>query len=236
MLKNKLDGQREKIFLLAIVLAFILIRFFCANFTKVITTYPDELRYYDIARSLFQGGGISYRNIPFDFQKIAYSLIIAPLFFIKNIFLRNSCIALLNAVLMTLSVIPIFNLSKKLNVASAYRWLILFIALLRPDMTAFPMIFSSENLYWILFSVFRNLWLESIESGGLLKSALAGLVCYFCYLCKEISLALLLSYIAFEFFEQLLFERRIDKKRTIKLSVFLSAFFVFFVLFKISVF
>ena len=97
--------SKENLIIILLIFISIFIRFLLANFDKLIQTHPDELLYYEIARSFFHGTGISVRNnIPTHFQKILYSIVLAPTFFVKNVFLRHSFIALLNAVLMSSSV------------------------------------------------------------------------------------------------------------------------------------
>ena len=48
-----------------------------STYPRELAVYSDELRYLDIARSLWQGRGLRVRNMPSDYQKILYPLCIA---------------------------------------------------------------------------------------------------------------------------------------------------------------
>jgi len=229
------SNNKENLFIILLFFFFTIIRFLLANFNKVITVYPDELYYYDIARSLFHGNGITSRGLPLNFQKIAYSIVILPTFAIKNVFLRHSFIALINSILMNLSAVLLFFISKKTRLKTAYQNLLVLLTLIMPDM-CFSMTFMSENLYWPLFLGFILYWLKTVYTNQKKDSILLGILCYFCYLCKEISLALLLAYILFEFTEQLFIEKSFNRKRFLKLVIFLIFFSVCYLFFKIIFF
>lgn len=234
--RQNLDGY----VIFAICVAFTIFHFICANFPKTMETYPDELRYYEIARSFISGRGISYRTIPFDFQKIAYSLIILPAFLIKNGLLRNSVIAAINSILMTLSVIPIWSIANTLHLKRMFRYMLILTLLLWPDMF-FSMTFMTESLFWPLFFTFVALLLKSLDSRNLAISAVSGAVCYFCYLCKEISLAFILAYISFEILSCIKFSSRLvkfelNKVKIIKLTTFILTFLSMFILMKLTIF
>ena len=84
-------------------------------FTRAVRVYPDELRYFGIAQSLFNGEGISIRTIATNFQKIGYSLVLMPVFAVKDAALRLHAIGLVNIVIMNLSVIFAWLLSREVG-------------------------------------------------------------------------------------------------------------------------
>ena len=43
-----------------------------SSYPRELAVYSDELRYLDVARSLWQGRGLRVRNMPSDYQKILY--------------------------------------------------------------------------------------------------------------------------------------------------------------------
>ena len=49
-----------------------------SSYPRELAVYSDEVRYLDIARSLWQGRGLRVRNMPSDYQKILYPLCILP--------------------------------------------------------------------------------------------------------------------------------------------------------------
>ncbi len=236
--RQNLDGY----IIFAICVAFTIFHFICANFPKTMETYPDELIYYEISRGIHNGIGISFRNIPFGFQKIAYSLIILPTFLFTDSSARNMAISLLNSILMTSSVIPIWSIAKTLKLNTFFRYTLIVQTLLWPDMF-FSMTFISENLYWPLLLFFIDVWLKSINSQKHYYSIISGVICFLCYLCKEIALAILLAYILFEFlhithnvFENKTVKNAFNKKRITKLLLFLLSFSVLLILVKLVFF
>ena len=44
-----------------------------SSYPRELAVYSDELRYLDVARSLWQGRGLRVRNMPSDYQKILRS-------------------------------------------------------------------------------------------------------------------------------------------------------------------
>ena len=235
---QNLDGY----VIFAIYVAFTVFHFVCANFAKTMETYPDELIYYEVSRGIRDGSGISFRNIPFGFQKIAYSLIILPAFLFTDGAIRNLIISLLNSILMTSSIIPIWSISKTLRLNTFFRYILITQTILWPDMF-FSMTFISENLYWPLLLFFIDVWLKSINSKKYYYSIISGIICFLCYLCKEIALAILLAYILFEFLhiahdilENKNLKSAFNKNRITKLLLFLLSFAVLLILTKIFFF
>ena len=49
-----------------------------SSYPRELAVYSDEVRYLDVARSLWQGRGLRVRNMPSDYQKILYPLCILP--------------------------------------------------------------------------------------------------------------------------------------------------------------
>ena len=78
--KWKINLTKDMFYVLLIFLLGVSVRFCLANFYKIITVYSDELRYYSIVRSIFEGNAITLRDGFTDYQKITYSLILAPFF------------------------------------------------------------------------------------------------------------------------------------------------------------
>ena len=78
--------------------------------------YPDEIRFFHIARSLAEQGDILVRGVPAAFQKILYSIFIAPAFLVtENQLVQANIIRVINCLLISSTVFPVVLLAKKLS-------------------------------------------------------------------------------------------------------------------------
>lgn len=209
-LEVKENKRKELLMVIALFLTAVVIRFLIADFSKSIHVYGDEIRYYGIARSLFDGNGLSLRNAPTNYQKIIYSIILAPFFAIKDGTDRISILSFINTVIICSSIFPVWLISRELQLCKKDRYLVISIVLLWPDML-FSMTFMSEILYWPLFLWFVFLWIINRKRQSYLLAVVEGVVCYIGYMCKEIFLATFLAYIVSEFVYPIL-EYYITKK------------------------
>ncbi len=243
---DNLTKRRQRVLIFCIFILGVVVHFCFANFVKAINIYADELRYYSIARSILQNGKVLIRGIPSDFQKIAYSIVLSPLFAIENSRIRAMGIPLMNCILMMSSIFPLCLISDELELKPKTK--IIFIALfaLWPDfmLTA---TYMSENLYWPVFLLFVYLWLKMTRDNSALTPVIAGLVCYIGYLTKEIFVAFLLAAVIFELTYPVingLFDKSeygklkiiYDKKKFIRLAMFVATFLVCFFLAKLTIF
>ena len=213
----------------------VILAFTVLNFSRAIRLYPDELRYYEIARSLFNGEGLNIRNLPSGFQKIGYSLIIMPFFAVKDVVLRLKMINIANILVMNLSVIPAWLLCKEIKLSRRSSYCILFFNAIWPDMM-YSMTYMSEVLYWPLSLFMIYLWLLNQRRQSYSLAVTEGIICYFCYLTKEIALAFVLSHIAFEIICLFLESRTFTKKRLTLLSIFILSFMLCNVIMKLTLF
>ena len=156
----------------------VILAFTVLNFSRAIRIYPDELRYYDIARSLFNGEGLNIRDLPSGFQKIGYSLIMMPFFAVKDVVLRLKMINTANILVMNLSVIPAWLLCKEIKLNRRSSYCILFFNAVWPDMM-YSMTYMSEVLYWPLSLFMVWLWLLNQRRQSYILAVIEGIVCYF---------------------------------------------------------
>ncbi|MBR2067259.1 MAG: hypothetical protein IJ875_03240, partial [Solobacterium sp.] len=195
MLKDR--KQRKDIFIVLILFLFsILYHYFIGDFTKGLETYPDELRYFSIARSIARGEGFLIRGINYGYQKIMYSLFLSPIFWFKDPALIVKLINLLNSVAMASTVIPAYRIAKRIRANQLATYLFCFFVAIWSE-TIITMTFMAEVIYWPLCFWFIDLWLSIQEKGNAWKIVLLGVVCYMGYLTKEIFLALFLGVIFF---------------------------------------
>ena len=197
------DNRKSDLYILFFIFAaFAAVRFFLFDYVKTIAVFPDETRYYSIARSLAFGQGISIRGVANDFQKIAYPLVISPAFFIQDQILRIRMITLINSLVLTLSIFPVWGISKELKIGRGARYILVFITLIWPDMM-YADSFMSEVLYLPLMLTFVYVWLKCRrpddaggQGSGISKIAgavILGIMMMIGYLTKEIFLAVPIS-------------------------------------------
>lgn len=109
-----------------------------------------------------QGFGI---NLPTDFGKIGYSLLIAPAFAFSNLRVRTMAIGFISALVMSLGLFPVNALAKKLLKEERFRrWSLLFYAL-SATMT-YSMTYASEVLFipvmvlliYLIYQLLTDAW------------------------------------------------------------------------------
>lgn len=195
-LKRK-DIQKEVLLVSILLLGGIVLHFSIGNFEKVLATYPDELRYYTIARIIYMGYGLSMRGAAATFQKIAYSFVLVPFFAIEDGVLRIQMMNLANSIIIVSSVIPVWLICKELDLKRRTKVIVSVFVILWPE-TLCSMTFMAETLYWPLFFVFVYMWIYSERKRTYLNAVLTAVVCYIGYMTKEIFLAHFISYVLFQ--------------------------------------
>lgn len=218
-----------------------MIRFWLANFDKALHIYGDEIRYYDIARSLAYDGGMSVRGAELEYQKIGYSLLILPAFIIQNGINRQVLISIINCVVMSLSIFPAWFIGKEVGLPEKYRYLTVMFVLVCPDML-FTLTYMSEVLYWPLSLFLVYFWIKARTNYKWQYSIAFGAACYFVYLCKEIALAFLVAdfgfLIIFPLMEYWFYGEKIhyEKKAILNFLISTFTFFVFYIMIKFLLF
>ena len=172
-------------------------RFFLADFQKGIGVLPDEIRYLDLASSLFNDGQLVERGGLSSFQKILYPLSLSPAFLVDDPEMRVRVIALLNSIYVSSAVFPALVLARRLFTSKAPVIVCLVFTLVMPDM-CYSMTFLSECIYlplvlWLVACCLRAL--ETRGRAGYAWCAGAGLLCYVTYLAKEVALGFALAFI-----------------------------------------
>lgn len=173
-------------------------RFFLADFQKGIGVLPDEIRYLDLASSLFNDGQLVERGGLSSFQKILYPLSLFPAFLVDDPETRVRVIALLNSIYVSSAVFPALVLARRLFTSKAPVVVCLVFTLVMPDM-CYSMTFLSECIYlplvlWLVACCLRAL--ETRGRAGYAWCAGAGALCFITYLAKEVALGFALAFIA----------------------------------------
>ena len=222
----------------AAVVARVVLYFVMFGVSRAVRVYPDELRYFGIAQSLFNGEGITIRTIPVSFQKIGYSLVLMPFFALKDALLRLHAIGLVNIVIMNLSVIFAWLLSREIGLRKRASLCIAVFAAIWPDMM-YSMTYMSEVVFWPLFLMFMYVWAVNERRQSYILAVLEGIICWYAYLTKEIAIVFLLAYTAFEvLFMFTAWRMKIfyPRKRFVLMSVFVLAFIVCYAAAKLTIF
>lgn len=140
-----------------------IVRGVLSDFCKAIRVYNDELYYYGLARSLYNGWGITVRGIEVDFQKILYSLILAPTFAIESSVVQMRVIAWINSFLISLSVFPAYGIAKKLFHEKKYILISMVYWITMPTMVS-PVYIMCESLFLPLALTFVYMVVVALEA------------------------------------------------------------------------
>lgn len=175
-----------------VVIIHSLILYYICDFSKAIETYNDELYYFNLAKCLADGRNFSKHGIRLDFVHIAYPLAICPVFFVKDAILSMHFITMINSVLMSVSIVPVWLLCKELEVGKKIRWFIIFIIMIYPSMTMAATVMT-ENLYWPLTLFTYYYIVRIIKYRKTFDTFIAGILSFLCYFCKEVGIVIFLS-------------------------------------------
>lgn len=210
------------------------------NFDRALRIYFDELRYYSLARSLFNGLGLMIRGVSSSYQKVGYPLVIMPTFAISDVALRLKIIGVVNIIVISLSVFPIWLICRELKLERRATYCVVILTAIWPDMF-FSMTYMSEVLYWPLSALFFYVWLVNERRKSKVIAVIEGLLAYYIYLTKEVFLAVLISYAAFMIIYPMLSlegrQNKVHDKDNIKVFlVFVCTFIACYSLMKLTVF
>ncbi|MFZ2755880.1 MAG: hypothetical protein WAY93_03320 [Atopobiaceae bacterium] len=233
-------SRRDRTLLLvaiALFVAFSMLRICLATFPKSINVKPDELRYLDLARSLFNGGLLVIRGVQSDFQKILYPLSLFPALLFDDTVMQVRAIGVLSSLYVCSSVFPAMLLAKRLFKGTWVVVACMVLVLAMPDM-CYSMTFMSESLYlpvalWLVVVLWKAL--TATGEARFAWSSAGGVLCYAAYLCKEVALSFA---IAFVLVYAIMALRGAEGRRTCLLAVacFLLAFGIPFAIMKITLF
>lgn len=220
------NGSRYFYIIVAVFLISTVIRAVVSDFPKVISGYPDELRYVGIARSLAKGQGLRLHGMDSDFQKILYSICIVPAFWFQSTAQQIHVVAYINSLIMSSSIFPIYGLCRKFLKEDKEINRVLVFGLTFPTFV-YTMYFMSEVVFlplslWVVYLVWCIFCAERVGvKFGL--NVLLGVLCYLTYLNKEIALYFVLAYVLV-YIMYCIFNFKYDKTGGIFLIVFVVVF------------
>ena len=234
------DRKKDFIILLSLFIISLVVRFKIADFSKSLLVYADEFRYYLLAKSFFCGSGMSINGCPTFYQKILYSLLIAPAFYFENINLRLTTISFINSIVISSGLFPLYFLAKKIFLDRKNVYICLLIYVIFSDLS-YSMTFMSEVLFLplslCLLLVFYNI-ISSDETNRkkyFILCLIAGILTYLLYLTKEISLVFILAYLLFIIFD-IIKNKNFKSTKNIGFVIYLFCFAFLFILLKLTLF
>ncbi len=203
-IKNNIE-QNIFLYVLLLFICSVAIRYICSDFVKTVYVYGDELLYYSMAEHFITHRGIAVYNAYTTFRKMFYSFMIMPGFIAKDTVLRGHLFALINSVLVSSTIFPVYYLAKD-HIKDQTRILIIcFISIIMPDLV-YSMTFMSENAFmpmslWVIYLFTKVFALEKEGRYSLWLSAGTGFLLYLSYFCKNVALVFLAAYILFEIYQ-----------------------------------
>lgn len=162
------------------------VRIAVSVFTKIGTTYGDELLYLELSQSLWTRGTLALYGLPVKFSKILYPLALSPFYAIQDPMARMTAISVFNAVLVSGAMIPGYLLARRILRDDRLLCLAMAVLALMPDMF-FSATFMAENLYlplllWGFCFAYRTFEQERPKTGS---AFLLGGWAFLLYLAKE---------------------------------------------------
>ena len=168
-----------------------------SSYPRELAVYSDELRYLDVARSLWQGRGLRVRNMPSDYQKILYPLFILPALALKTTAAQITAIGWLNALYASSAVFPAYALCRATGQNRRRAVFLIGAVALLPTMSA-ASTFMSETVFlplslWQIYFLLRAM--QAMPKARVGWCAAAGVWCYLLYLNKEVALYYLIAWV-----------------------------------------
>ncbi len=203
--------KKEKIVFMVVVAIHTLLLYLLSNYSKAMETYADELVYYDIAKSIFEGTGFLLHGVDLNFSKLAYSFVLLPTFLISDVSLRVHSIMLINSLLMSVPVPLTYLMCRELNVKKNYCIMAAALICFWPDIVISGT-FMSENLFFPLSVLCFYYILLSYKYKKRKFFLMIIILSIFAYFTKEIGICVILSYVAAEMISAII--SRVSDKKT----------------------
>ena len=169
-----------------------------STYPRELAVYSDEVRYLDIARSLFQGRGLRGSNMPSDYHKILYPLCSLPALAFRTTAAQITAVGWLNAAWASSAVFPACALARATGQSRRRTAFLVGVTALLPTMAACAT-FMSETVFlplslWQVYFLWRAMAAASprARAGW---CAVAGAWCYLLYLNKEVALYYLIAWV-----------------------------------------
>lgn len=218
--------KREMVWVLILYVLGTGIYFTIQAFPKQFAVYPDEMVYYGIARSLVEQGRFAVHNTESAFTNILYSLLIAPFFLIKDVNTRLIALEVFHCAVMVSAIFPAYLMAKECLQHWKTRVALLLVVVALPDFMLTGTFMSEVVFYpltlWAVFAAWKLIAEKQIKR-SLIYAAIAGVIFFFLYWVKAVSLSILLALSLFLLAQGVL-ERPSFKRNLLKLFVLFGVF------------
>ncbi len=175
---NHLDRKKTFLILLIMFGLSVFIRTLIGGFEKHILVIHDEVIYYAYAQNLGSGNGFSkiYNAIYNYDNRFLYSVLIAPAFLTQNRTLQFVLIALINNIILSSGIIPVYFMAKDI-IDKMWAIFLCFIFLTLPDMVFGISFMADISFYiiglWLIYCIYNLLGMEEHNIRGNLVSVIA---------------------------------------------------------------
>ena len=226
------------VFLLLLIIS-ATVRILLALQPRIASTYVDELLYLKIAQNLWLRGTPTVWGLPMKFSKLLYSVLLSPFTAVQDSTVRLTAISVMNALLVSSSLIPGYFLGRRVLKNDFHLSLALLVLALSPNM-GFSLTYMAENLFlplalWGFWLADRFLSDIAERIPNPLSGFMLGFFCFFLYLTKEAGGAFLGAVMAVSLASGFF---RKEKRGPLMLtcSALLLGFLVPFLVFRLTVF
>ena len=155
MQRYKTKQINKYIPIIVIYFVVVAIRFLLALATSVYPTIGiDEFLYYSLARSIATKGELLFRGQPADYSYILYPLVLSPIYLVfKEGVNYYRLIQLWNIIIMSLSVFPVYGLSRLMLKNEKESLIVASLFMVLPDFILGQIIFSEAIIYPLFFAL-----------------------------------------------------------------------------------
>lgn len=209
--------------IIALYLIIVLIKIIFSYFVSSPTGFWDEYVYSKIARNFYYYKILSLSQTPEPFYPPLYSIVLSITYLFRDMNLIYFFMKVINALISTLTIIPVYFLSKDF-LEEKQRILICILVALLPISFSFSYYILGENLFLPLFYFSIYFIYKSLKENNKKNNILAAIFISLSYLTKELGLILILIY----FLSHL--AKRIILKEKIEMKNFILAFAIIFLI------
>ncbi len=226
------NKKTELYFVVGIFVISIIFRYIIGDYPKLFHVYLDELIYYDEAESIATGRGLMVHNAQMGLVRVLYPLLISPAFLIADRIWQGRIILLINSIVMSSSVFPVYIIARRFLEKKA-RIAAVVMTVLLSDLT-YTMTFMSEVLFlpltlWLICLFTRG---DDKEKANTKKAIVCGVLSALVYYTKEVGLMFIPAFLAVYLFDIIAAEKNKRKRvfiRSIKEFLIISSCFLILV-------
>ena len=186
--RSRLAAVPAGVWLASIVLASIALRAALAGRTASPWIMVDELIYSELAKSFASGGNFLVRGVPSNGYGFVYPILIAPAFRIGSVPTAYHVAKIVNAVVMSLTAIPVYLLARRL-LSMRLSLVAAGLAVLIPSML-YTETLMTENAFYPLFSLAVLALVAMLEAPTARNQVLLLAACALCYVTRAQAVAL----------------------------------------------